>query len=206
MGTLSLESLDKDWLMGKVDTTTVVMGKVSQPLEKTKSVNQFKTIAAGCRYTCQECLDVASDYAYQLSKCSKPKPISMKWIKCFIRQWPEIKVIKTRDLEHFQGKTIMNKRVVMTYDLTTLNSASVVMAVQISLIHNIDDNGISLLHKTSVHFCQYKLLSPDFILYCVTSGKGKTLTIVGAAGIAFGKWVQDQNIGIILDPTKISLA
>lgn len=70
-----------DRVLGKVDPETVVMGKVPlfEQSEEVKIVNHLKIMADfGYGYTLQECLDIASDYAYQVGKRPKSKPLSIK--------------------------------------------------------------------------------------------------------------------------------
>ncbi|KAH3800094.1 hypothetical protein DPMN_153719 [Dreissena polymorpha] len=47
----------------------------------------------GYGYTRQECVDIASDYAIQIGKRSKDKPLTIKWFRGFIKRWPELKII-----------------------------------------------------------------------------------------------------------------
>jgi len=83
------ENTLRDRVLGKVDPETVVMGKVPlfEQFEEAKLVTHFKTMADfRYGYTRQECLDVASDYAFQLGKLPKGKPLSMKWLKGFLKR------------------------------------------------------------------------------------------------------------------------
>ena len=60
------------------------MGKlpICTHYEEAKIVEHIKTMARfGHGYTVQECFDLASDFATQLGKRSKDKPLSIKWMK-----------------------------------------------------------------------------------------------------------------------------
>ena len=57
----------------------------------------------GYGYTVQKCFELASDFATQLSKRSKDKPLSFKWMKGIRDRWPE-KKFTPRALEHVRAK------------------------------------------------------------------------------------------------------
>ncbi|KAH3876101.1 hypothetical protein DPMN_039381 [Dreissena polymorpha] len=90
------ENTLRDSVLGKVDPETVVMGKVPlfDEFEEAQIVNQFKAMAdLGYGYTQQECIDVASQFAVQLGKMKVDTPLSMIWMKGFLKRWPEMRVV-----------------------------------------------------------------------------------------------------------------
>ncbi|KAH3891363.1 hypothetical protein DPMN_015461 [Dreissena polymorpha] len=101
----------RDRVFGKVDPETVVMGKV--PLfDEFEEVNHFKAMAdLGYGYTQQECIDVASQFAVQLGKRTVGTPLSMMWMKGFLKRWPEMRVVKSRALDHVMAKMASEKMV-----------------------------------------------------------------------------------------------
>ena len=95
------ENTLRDRVLGKIDPDNVVMGKL--PLftqyEEAKIVEHIKTMASfGYGYTVQECVDLASDFATQLGKRSKDKPLSTKSMKGLRGRWPEIKKSSPQEL------------------------------------------------------------------------------------------------------------
>ena len=91
------ENTLRDRVLGKVDPDTATMGKVPlfDQFEEAKIVQHFKNMAdLGYGYTQQECIDVASQFAFHLGRRTKDKPLSMMWMKGFLSRWPEMRVIK----------------------------------------------------------------------------------------------------------------
>lgn len=175
----------RDRVLQKVDPETAVFGKspVLECFEEANLVRHFKTMAAyGYGYTRQECVDIASDYAVHLGKRTMDKPFTMKWMRGFLKRWPELKVLKPRGLEHVRAK-MASKETVAEYFKNLANTISTYnMHDKPHLIYNIDEKGISIDHKPP------SVVSDS--TYCpqaVTSGRGKTITILGggsASGVA----------------------
>ena len=77
----------RDRVFWNVDHDSALIGK--HPMftldEELKLVHHIKTMAGfGYGYTRQECVNLASDYAVQLSKRGKHQPVSMKWLRGFL--------------------------------------------------------------------------------------------------------------------------
>ena len=179
------ENTLRDRVLGKIDPDNVVMGKL--PLftqyEEAKIVEHIKTMASfGYGYTVQECVDLASDFATQLGKRSKDKPLSTKWMKGLRGRWPEIKKFTPRALEHVRAK--MSKESVVAEYFENLQACieKYDLTDKPHLIFNVDEKGISINHKPP-----NVIASVDICPQSVTSGKGKTVTILGcgsASGVA----------------------
>ena len=172
------ENTLRDRVLGKIDPETCSMGK--QPLfdllEESKIVNHFKRMAdLGYGYTQQECVDVATEYAIQLGKRSRDKPLSMRWMEGFLTRWPEMRVVKPRPLEHVRAK-MASESIVMSYfdDLEKCINQNG-LSDKPHLIYNVDEKGVTVEHKPP-----YIVASTEYPAQAVTSGKGKTVTILGA--------------------------
>ncbi|KAH3774211.1 hypothetical protein DPMN_175586 [Dreissena polymorpha] len=126
-------------------------------------------------YTKQECLYIASEFAVQLGKRTKDKPLSMKWMKGFLKRWPEMRVTKPRALEFVRAK-LANEVVVMTYfdHLETCLQRNDLLEKP-NLIYNVDEKGASILHNPP-----YIVTGINHPAQAVTSEKGHTVTIIGA--------------------------
>ena len=172
------ENTLRDRVLGKVDPETVTMGKLPlfDQFQEAKIVEHFKTMAdLGYGYTQQECISVASQYAFQLGLRSNDKPLSMMWMKGFLGRWPEMRVIKPRALEDERAKLAKESVVMSYFDNLEKCLRKHDLLNKPHLIYNIDEKGVSIEHK------------PPFIVagsghptQAVTSGKGKTVTIIGA--------------------------
>lgn len=93
------ESTLRDRTLGLVHIDTLSAG--GQPLfdeyEEANLVSHFKTMAGyGHGYTRQECVDIATDYAVQLGRRTQDRPLTMKWMRGFLKRWPELKVVKPK--------------------------------------------------------------------------------------------------------------
>jgi hypothetical protein len=168
----------RDRFIGRVDPELCVMGKLPllDQFEEAKLVNHFKRMAdLGYGYTQQECIDVASEFAVQLGKRTKDKPLSMKWMKGFLKRWPEMRVTKPRALEFVRAK-MASEGVVMTYfdNLETCLQKNDLLDKP-HLIYNVDEKGVSILHKPP-----HIVAGTNHPAQAVTSGKGDTVTIIGA--------------------------
>ncbi|KAH3733420.1 hypothetical protein DPMN_039847 [Dreissena polymorpha] len=124
----------------------------------------------GYGYTQQECIDVASEFAVQLGKRTKDKPLSMKWIKGFFKKWPEMRVTKPRALGFARAK-MASEVVVMTYfdHLETCLQRNKLLDKP-HLIFNVNEKGVSILHKPP-----HIVAGTNHTAQAVTSGIGKTL-------------------------------
>lgn len=179
------ENTIRDRVLGKIDPDNVVMGKVPlfEQFEESKLVDHFKTMANyGYGYTRQECVDIASDYAVELGKRLKAKPLSMKWMNGFLSRWPEMKVLKPRGLEHVRAKMAKESTVMNYFDQLEKCITKHGLADKPHLIFNVDEKGLSVDHRPP-----YIVASADHSAQAVTSGKGKTVTVLGcgsASGMA----------------------
>ncbi|XP_053388230.1 uncharacterized protein LOC128551405 [Mercenaria mercenaria] len=176
------ESTLRDRTLGNVhpDTTSAGTAPLFDQFQEVKLVNHFKKMAAfGYGYTRQECVDIASDFAVQLGKRRKDKPLTMKWMRGFLKRWPELKVLKPKGLEFSRAK-MASKEVVFNYFSnlkSTLEKHN--LANKPHLIFNVDEKGISVEHKPP-----YIVAGSSYTPSAVTSGKGKTVTILGCGSAA----------------------
>ena len=134
----------------------------------------------GYEYTRQECVDIASDYAIHLGKRSVDKPFTMKWMRGFLKRWPELKVLKRRGLEHLRAKETVAEYFINLKDRSTLIKHDLLNKPH--LIYNVDEKGISVDHKPP-----HIVTSSEFCPQAIISGRGKTTTIIGggsASGVA----------------------
>lgn len=175
----------RDRVLQKVDPETAVFGKspVLECFEEAKLVQHFKTMAAyGYGYTRQECVNIASEYAVHLGKRTMDKPFTMNWVRGFLKRWPELKVLKPRGLEHAQAKMVSKETVAGYFKNLEKTLSTHNIHDKPHLIYNIDEKGISIDHNPP------SVVSDS--TYCpqaVTSGRGKTITILGggsASGVA----------------------
>ncbi|XP_045214877.2 uncharacterized protein LOC123564977 [Mercenaria mercenaria] len=172
-------------VLEKIDPENVVMGKLPlfSQYEEAKIVDHIKTMARyGYGYTVQECVDLASDYAVQLGKRPKDKPLSTKWLKGLRERWPKIKRFTPRALEHVRAK--MAKESVISEYFENLQTCvnKYDLTDKPHLILNVDEKGVSVNHKPPGI-----VGGGDICPQAVTSGKGNTITILGcgsASGIA----------------------
>lgn len=75
------------------------------------------------------------------------KPFTMKWMRGFLKRWPELKVLKPRGLEHARAK-IASKKTVAGYFKNLENTLSTHnLHDKPHFIYNIDEKGISIDHK-----------------------------------------------------------
>ncbi|XP_052258629.1 uncharacterized protein LOC127863270 [Dreissena polymorpha] len=172
------ENTLRDRVLGKVDPETVVMGKVPlfDEFEEAQIVNHFKAMAdLGYGYTQQECIDVASQFAVQLGKRTVDTPLSMMWMKGFLKRWPEMRVVKPRTLDHVRAKMASEKMVSNFFESYQKCLQKHDLQDKRHLLYNIDEKGVSIDHKPP-----YIVASSNYPAQAVTSGKGKTVTIIGA--------------------------
>ena len=174
----------RDGLSGRVhiDTVTTKLPLFTL-LEESKLSDHIKTMASyGNGYTRQECVNIASDMAIQLVKRAKGNPLSLKWFLEFIKRWPELRVLKPRGLEYTRAR-MTSRTTVSTYFENLhkcLNEHG--LADKPHLIFNLDEKGVTTEHKPP-----YVIGSATHCPPAVTSGRGKTVTILGcisASGMA----------------------
>jgi hypothetical protein len=144
------ESTLRDRTLGHVNIDTVAAGMT--PLfvidEEVLLVNHFKKMADfGYGYTRQECVDIASDYAIQIGKRSKDKPLTIKWFRGFIKRWPELKVIKPQNLEHARAKMASAAVVEKFFESLKVTLSNHDLLDKPHLIFNVDEKGITVEHK-----------------------------------------------------------
>jgi len=180
----------RDRVLGKVDHASALIGK--HPMfthdEELKLVHHIKTMAGfGYGYTRQECVNLASDFAVQLSKRGKHQPVSMKWLRGFLKRWPELKVLKPKGLEYARAK--MASQPIVTSYFANLKSSLQQhdLLDKPHLIFNLDEKGLTTEHKpphivASSHDCPL----------AVTSGKGQTVTLIGC-GSASGTAIHPSS-------------
>ena len=151
----------RDGVLGKVNAETAVFGKITvlDCFEEATLVKHFKTMASyGYGYSRQECVDIASDYAIHLGKRSVDKPFTIKWMHGFLKRWPELKVLKPRELEDLRTKTA-SKEIVAEYFINLKDTLiKHDLLYKPHLIYNVDEKEISVDHKpphivTSSEFC-----------------------------------------------------
>lgn len=131
-------------------------------------VSHLKAIASfGYGYTRKEVTNMVSDYAIQLRKRTKQqKPLTLKWFRGFMKRWPDLKVVKPRDLEYQRAKSSNPANVKLYF--VELSS----IFTKYNLLHkphrivNVDEKGITLNHAlphvvsdTGDIFCQRTLVS-----------------------------------------------
>ena len=194
------ETTLRDRILGNVDPETVTVGKAPlfQQKEELTLVNHIKTMAQlGYGYSRKESVVIASNYAVQLGKKTENQPLTIKWVKSFIKRRPELKVVKPRSLEHVRAKMASQITVDSYFSNLELTMQKHGLYNKPHLIFNIDEKGISTEHKPP-----YVVASSSHCPSAVTSGRGKTVTILGggnAAGFAIppyfifpGKRMQQQ--------------
>ncbi|XP_060572653.1 uncharacterized protein LOC132730691 isoform X2 [Ruditapes philippinarum] len=142
------ESTLRDRTLGLVHIDTLSAG--GQPLfdeyEEANLVNHFKTMAGyGHGYTRQECVDIATDYAVQLGRRTQDRPLTMKWMRGFLKRWPELKVVKPKGLEHARAK-MASRDTVMKYFIN-LKETIENHKIEPHLIFNIDEKAVKVEHK-----------------------------------------------------------
>ena len=174
----------RDRLSGRIhiDTVTTKLPLLSQ-LEEVKLVNHIKTMASyGYGYTRQICVNLASDMAVQVGKRTKEQPLTLKWMRGFLKRQLELRVLKPRGLDYNTAK-LTSKATVDKYfgDLERCLSKHG-LTDKPHLIFNLDEKGITTEHKPPAIVGTSSCCPP-----AVTSGCGKTTTILGcisASGMA----------------------
>ncbi|XP_038064724.1 uncharacterized protein LOC119735094 [Patiria miniata] len=181
------ESTLRDRVLGKVDPEATRSGPapVFSLEEENNLVDHLKKMALlGYGYSRAEVIDTATIYAVSLNKRDEDHPLSLKWFRNFMTRWPELSVKKPRSLDLYRAKAT-SEEVVMAY-FAKLDE----MLTKYKLkdaperIFNVDEKGLKQNH------------SPPFIVgssssstpLAVTSGRGMTVTIIGA-GNALGQQV-----------------
>ena len=171
------ETTLRDRVLLKIDPDTCVMGKVPMfdQFQEAKIVEHFKNMAAlGYGYTQQECVDAASMYAVQLGIRTKDKPLTMSWMRGFMKRWPEIRLTKPRGLEYARAKMASESTVNVYFDNLEKCLRKHDLLDKPHLIYNADEKGVTIDHKPP-----HVISSVDFKPQAVTSGKGQTVTIIG---------------------------
>ena len=100
----------RDRLSGRIhiDKVTTKLPLLSQ-LEEVKLVNHIKTTASyGYGYTRQECVNLASDMAVQVGKRTKEQPLTLKWMRGFLKRWPELRLLKPGSLGLYSPTILEN--------------------------------------------------------------------------------------------------
>jgi hypothetical protein len=88
--------------LGKIDAECISSGR--PPLlsldDEAKIVNHLKIVATyGYGYTRSEVANVASDYAVQIgTRRPSDAPLTRGWLEGFIKRWPELKVLPSKEL------------------------------------------------------------------------------------------------------------
>lgn len=175
----------RDRVLGKIDIDSSTSGRapVLSLEEEAKLVNHLQEVAKlGYGYSRQEVVDAASDYAFELGKCSKDQPLTLNWFVKFFGRWPELRVLKPRSLDIQRAKSASSaavdsyfvelENILLKYDLK----------VKPHLIYNVDEKGIAQDHKPP-----YIVAGKDYHPQSVTAGRSKTTTILGcgsASGVA----------------------
>jgi len=162
-------------VLGKVDHASALIRK--HPMithdEELKLVHHIKTMAGyGYGYTRQECVNLASDFAVQLSK--RGNISLMKWLRGFLKRWPELKVLQPKGLENARAK-MASQSIVSSYFANLKSSIQQHdLLNKPHLSFHLDEKGLTTEHKpptlvASSHDCPL----------AVTSGKGPTVTLIG---------------------------
>lgn len=169
----------QDRLFGKVDLDTVKSGPpplFSQEQEALLAGHLKTMDEVGYGYSRHETINLVTDYAIQLGLRDMEHPLTEKWLYTFLSRWPELKVKKPRSLEVARAKSATRNAIDNYFDelehiLTKYN-----LHDKPHRVYNIDEKGISTEHKPP------KVIGGKFSKsQAVTSGRGKTTTLIGCA-------------------------
>ncbi|KAH3866699.1 hypothetical protein DPMN_029798 [Dreissena polymorpha] len=73
--------------------------------EEAMFIDHLKFMASvECGFIRMEVVNMASEYAVCLHKRDKEHPVSKKWVKTFMKRWPELNVSKPRALSLARAK------------------------------------------------------------------------------------------------------
>jgi len=140
------ESTLRDRTLGLVSINTLSAGgpPLFEHFEEAKLVQHIKTMAGyGHGYTRQECVDIATDYAVQLGRRSRDKPLTMKWMRGLLKRWPELKVVKPKGLEHARAK--MASQETVTQYFSNLKETIERHGIEPHMIFNIDEKACMIM-------------------------------------------------------------
>ena len=104
----------RDRVLGKIDAECISSGR--PPLlsldDEAKIVNHLKIVATyGYGYTRSEVANVASDYAVQIgTRRPSDAPLTRGWLEGFIKRWPELKVLRRRNLDLARAKSASEEK------------------------------------------------------------------------------------------------
>ncbi|KAJ8301359.1 hypothetical protein KUTeg_020346 [Tegillarca granosa] len=135
--------------------------------------------AYGCDYTLQECTDIATEFAIQLGERTADKSLTMKWMRGFRARWPDIQKFSPRALEYTRAKMIKKIIVMEYFDKFEQSLKRHGLIDKPHLIFNIDEKGMSVDHKPP-----HVMASAGYCPPAVTSGKGKTVTLLGCGSVS----------------------
>jgi DDE superfamily endonuclease/helix-turn-helix, Psq domain len=167
----------RDRLSGRVHPDTVTTGKppLFSMFEEARLVSHIKTMAGyGYGYTRQECVNLAMDLAVQLGKRGRQEQLSLKWMRGLLKRWPELRVLKPRGLEYSRARMASELTVSTYFQNLQLCLEEHSLADKPHLIFNIDEKGITTEHKPPSIIGSASHCPP-----AVTSGRGKTVTLLG---------------------------
>ncbi|XP_060594276.1 uncharacterized protein LOC132748679 [Ruditapes philippinarum] len=166
-------------LYGKVDIETIKSGpqSVFNQGQEALLVGHLKTMDdVGYGYSRQETLNLASDYAVHLGLRDKDHPLTDRWLYKFLSRWPEIGVKKPCSLEIARAKFATRGAVDAYFEELGLVLSKYNLLNKPHRIYNIDEKGLSTEHKPP------KVIGGKFSKsQAVTSGRGKTVTLIGCA-------------------------
>ena len=170
----------KDRVNGRVDLDTVKSGPstiFTQEEEVFLQRHLHVMTEVGFGYSRQETLNLASDFSFFLGLRDRQCPLSFDWFYSFMTRWPDLKIMKQKDLEVARAKPA-DEIVVTNYfeELQTILTKYDLMDKP-HFIYNIDEKGISAEHKPP------KLIAGKFY-NAVTSGESKMVTIIGCGSAA----------------------
>ena len=175
----------RDRLSGKVHPDTRTTGRAPSLtlLEEAKLVDHIKTMANysyGC--TRQECVNLAHALAVQLGKRGKEQ-LSLKWMRGFLAKWPDLSVLKPRNLEYSRAKMASMDTVSSYFKNLECCPTEHSLTDKPNLIFNIDERAYS----STEHTPPCIVGSSSYCPTAVTSGSGKTVTVlecISASGAA----------------------
>lgn len=169
----------KDRVRGRVDVETVKSGTpplFTQEQESTLATYLRTMGEIGYGYSRQETINLASDYAFHFGIRDKNHPLSQRWFYGFLNRWPDLKLVKPRSLEIARAKSATPTAINNYFNELNRIMTKYNLKEKPHLIYNVDEKGLSPDHKPP------KIVTGKmYKAQAVTSGKGKTVTVIGCA-------------------------
>lgn len=169
----------KDRVRGRVNIDVLKSGPAPMFTQEQEAIlaAHLNTMGeVGYGYSLQETLNLATDYAVHLGLRDKQHPLSLQWLNSFLSRWPDLKVKKPRSIDIARAKSATESAVTNYFTELETILTKYNLKNKPHMVYNVDEKGLSTQHQPP------KIIAgKHYKAQAVTSGKGKTVTVIGAA-------------------------